>query len=158
MNPKKIFSLVALMSAVSLCADVNVTPTIVVRSQGLNGVRKLTGLTDKVHKYERTYNVNIAAQVEYDQTFKANAIANALFGTDFDNCSIKIQGSEVADRNANAWLADYFYLAPDYNSSFSITPKIQNALVDLDLYWDLIISIEGFMYASMANQLDKMES
>jgi hypothetical protein len=143
MNPKKIFSLVALLSAASIYADVNVTPTIVARSQGRNAVRKLTGLTDKVHKYEKGFNVNIAGQVEFDQTFRANAIANSLFGADYSGCEIKIQGSQVADRDAKAWLADYFYLAPDYNSSFSITPKIQNALVDLDLYWGLDNIYEG---------------
>jgi hypothetical protein len=143
MNPKKNFSLVALLSAASIYADVNVTPTIVARSQGRNAVRKLTGLTDKVHKYEKGFNVNIAGQVEFDQTFRANAIANSLFGADYSGCEIKIQGSQVADRDAKAWLADYFYLAPDYNSSFSITPKIQNALVDLDLYWGLDNIYEG---------------
>ncbi len=142
MNPKKFFSLAALLSAVSLCADVNVTPTYVVRSQGSNAARKLTGLSGKVHKYEKGFNVNIAGQLEYDQSFRASAITQALFGNDY-TCEIKVQGSQVADRDAKAWLADYFYLAPDYNSQFTVTPKIQNALLDLDVYWGLDDIYEG---------------
>ena len=133
---QRINSLAILLSLASMqAAALEVSPTIVARSQGRDAARKLVGVTDKVHLYDRGWYMNASAMPEYEQTFKGGKIARALFGSDVQSCeTILVQGSAVANRNANAWLADYFYLAPDYNSSFSIKPKIENFLVDLDLY------------------------
>jgi len=52
----------------------------------------------------------------------------------------------VASRDAKAWLADYFYLACDYNGSFSINPLIQNVVVDLDVYFGMDEWVEGMYF------------
>lgn len=130
----------------SVYAARDVTPTIINRSQGRDGAWKLAGLAEKVHlnsDEEETY-MNFDAAIAYGRSFRSNRIAECLFGDDLINCnSIKIQGSDVADRHANAWLADYFYLAPDYDSDFSIRPQVQNALVNLDLFVGLDGWVDG---------------
>jgi len=111
-------------------ANTEVTPTIVARSQGRDAMRKLVGVSGQVHQYDAGRYVNLTAMPEYTQTFRGNRIARCLFGNDVDNCgNVKIQGSAITgeDRCDNAWLADYFYLPPDYNSHFTIEPRIQNA-------------------------------
>ena len=51
-----------------------------------------------------------------------------------------VEGSQAAQRNHHAWLADYFGLAPDFKSTVSIKPHITtiagyfNAYVDLERY------------------------
>src|SRR2546427_6350204 len=122
MNLLKFISLFLSLSITSaLIADV--TPTIIARSQGRNGALKLAGLADKVHLYDESNYVNADAALVYSQTFRNDEIAECLFGNDLSECSILIQGSSVANRNPRAWLADYFYLPPDYNASFSIEPR-----------------------------------
>lgn len=141
MNHK--FMFLALISA-SAYADREVTPTFVARSQSLDGARKLVGVTDKVHQYDIGCYWNFSIMPEYTQSFNNNKIALSLFGDDLVNCNqIRIQGSGVSDRNSKAWLADYFYLPPDYDSYFSVNPTIQNVLVDLDLYIGLDDAVRG---------------
>lgn len=53
----------------------------------------------------------------------------------FDRRTILVQGSQVSNRNQRAWLADYFYLPPDFNSALNFSPKISNVIVDFDLYF-----------------------
>src|SRR3990172_3581065 len=121
-------------------ANTEVTPTIVARSQGRDAMRKLVGVSGQVHQYDAGRYVNLTAMPEYTQTFRGNRIARCLFGNDVDNCgNVKIQGSAITgeDRCDNAWLADYFYLPPDYNSHFTIEPRIQNFLVDFDAFINL---------------------
>ncbi len=119
-------------------ADSQVTPTFVTRSQGRDGVRKLVGVADQIYREHAGDYKNFSVMLEYTQSFKGDDIAKRMFGNDLD-CKkkrITIQGSSIQgdDRDPNAWLADYFYLAPDYNSCFTINPRIKNFLVDLDLY------------------------
>lgn len=146
MQFSKITFLVSLLCAAgSVLADV--TPTIVARSQGRNAVDKVAGLTEKVHLYDEGTYVNVDATVGYAQTFKANKIAKALFGADVSSCGrILVQGTLAPSRDANAWLADYFYLPPDYNSSFCIKPKIENFLADLQIYVGLDKVLRGLYF------------
>src|SRR5579872_112743 len=130
---RKLLLLVSLATS-SLSAEL-VTPTYVVRSQGSDAARKLAGVSDKVHLYDIGRYVNFAATLEYSRSFAPHKIARSLFGDDIADCNkILIQGSAVAERDAKAWFADYFYLAPDYNSYFSVTPRIYNVMADLDLF------------------------
>lgn len=129
--------LMTLLASGVLNAALEVTPTYIARTQALDGSRKLVGVADKVHQYDAGCYVNFSVMPEYTQTMNQKKIGKALFGDDLVDCNkIIIQGSAIQGtaRNPNAWLADYFYLAPDYNSEFSIEPRIQNILVNLDLY------------------------
>jgi hypothetical protein len=90
----------------------------------------------------------------YAQSFRSNDLCHCLFGTDIvgtpdnsacgacpnscaigcDRCTIQIEGSLVANRDANAWLADYFYLPLDFQGTISFKPEIKNFLLDLNMY------------------------
>ncbi len=144
---QKITSLAFLLSFISMqAATIEVTPTIVARSQGRDASRKLVGVTEKVHLYDHGWYMNVSAMPEFTQSFKEDRISRLLFGDDLVGCRILLQGSAVADRDAKAWLADHFFLAPDYNGYFSVEPVVQNFLVDFDLYLGLDDWVEG-MYA-----------
>lgn len=146
----KMLALLSFLCIASLYADRSVTPTIAARSQGRDATRKLVGVSDKVHQYDAGQYYFFSATPEYTRTFRANRIAECLFGDDLfcTDCgnSIKIQGSDVADRDSKAWLADYFYLPPDYDAQFSVQPQIQNVLVDLDFYVGLDEWKEGLYF------------
>jgi hypothetical protein len=146
MNHKSLFALILLSCMASVNAGRDVTPTIINRSQGRDAALKVAGLAEKVHlnsDEESTY-ANFNVNLGYAQSFRSNRIAECLFGDDLVGCnSIKIQGSEVADRNAQAWLADYFYLPTDYDASFSINPKVQTGLANLDLFVGLDGWVDG---------------
>ncbi len=147
MNHKSLLTLALLSCVISLYADRNVTPTIITRSQGRDGALKIAGLSEKVHLYDENNYVNIDGTVGYQRSFRDKKIAECLFGSDVQGCgAILVQGSEVANRDANAWLADYFYLPPDFNSNFTISPRIQNFIVNLDLYVGLDDIMEGLYF------------
>lgn len=64
-----------------------------------------------------------------------------------DCCSfIKVQGSKVPNRSANALLADNFYLPTDFSSEISLCPRVENFLVDLNLYLGLDEWCEGMFF------------
>ena len=101
---------------------------------------------------------------EYTQSFRGSRLARNLFGSDVCPCGkkygLKIQGRGIAKdpdftytdpdaaggpavipnpflpekRDAKAWLADYFYLPQDFESTVCFNPQIKNFLVDLDLF------------------------
>ncbi len=147
MNYKSL-SVIALLSCVAaLYADRQVTPTIINRSQGRNAALKVAGLSEKVHLYDEGKYVNFDGTVAYERSFRDHHLAECLFGDDLVDCnSILIQGSDVANRNAKAWLADYFWLPPNFDASFSIKPSIQNVLVNLDVYVGLDEWVEGMYF------------
>lgn len=144
----KTLLLTAFLCISSLFGESGVTPTFVARSQSSDASRKLVGVVDKVHLMDAGFYANFSAMPEYTKSMNGKKIAQALFGCDLvgDCNKILVQGSSVANRNEKAWLADYFYLAPDYDSYFTVDPVIQNFLVDLDLYIGLDQVVEG-MYA-----------
>ncbi len=147
-------SLVVAFICLSLRADTSVTPTYVVRSQSFNRLLQLVGtigwghtdLSDMDHFYGST-----SALVGYSQSFSNNEIAHCLFGDSITcdtlgNNKIIVQGSNVADRNNCAWLADNFYLNCDYNGSFSFEPSISNLLVDFGFYAGLDAWVQGMYF------------
>ena len=133
--------------ATALHADRESTPTIVNRSQGRDSSHKVCALAEKVHLYDTDNYVNLAATVQFSRSFRADRLAECLFGDDLVNCnSILIQGSDVSSRHAKAWLAENFYLPPDYNGSFCIKPRIHTFVADLDLYVGLDEWLRGLYF------------
>ncbi len=149
---KKIFSMALLASASIVVADnscctscnndcCEVSPYIYNRSVSENAARELAGWTGHVNlaDMDRHYG-SFSITPEYTRSFSPGKIANRLFNCDLTNCcGINIVGS-TATPVANAktdWLADYFYLQKDYKGGFSVKPVMQNALVDLNLYWGM---------------------
>ena len=147
MNHKSLSAFILLGCIGSAYADRDVTPTIINRSQGRDAALKVAGLSEKVHLYDEDNYINVDGTVAYGRSFRAQRLSECLFGDDLINCqSIKVQGSDVANRDAKAWLADYFYLPPDYDSDFSIDPQVQTVLVNLDLYVGLDEWLEGLYF------------
>ncbi len=89
---------------------------------------------------------SLSMMPEYTRTFNGDDISQCLFGSDVCNGTILVQGSDVADRNDRAWLADYLYLSPDFNGQFSINPVIQNFLIDFDFYWGMDKVVQGLYF------------
>jgi len=90
---------------------------------------------------------------EYAQSFKPCRIASSLFGEALVNGGLDISGSRkgyttaaptvFVARGSKEILADYFGLAPDFQSRVTFKPKIQNFVLDLGLYLGLDELWEG---------------
>ena len=112
----------------------DITPYFSIRSQGLNTPRHMSGLVQQVFANNETnLHGTLAAVFSYSRSFDNNDITRCLFG---NSCcpTISISGSRVADRGANDWLADYFFLPTDFKSSLSFSPRIDNVLLDFNFF------------------------
>lgn len=146
---KKLYSLVLVISAYA-AADVAVVPLVNYRSQGQDLARELSGWGPYVNLVSDGSNYGtFAITAEYAQSFNNTQIAQCLFG-DLACCnsqcplaSVKISGSHVANRGAQDWLADYFYLPTDFQSVVTFTPSIQNAIFDLNFFMGLDKWVNG---------------
>jgi hypothetical protein len=132
----------AILASTSIYAATDITPTIVIRSQAFDKTRRVAGETHHTHldRQDNDYYGIFSITPAYYQTFRANRLAHCLFGDDLqgDDCStLKIQGSQVANRDPKAWLADYFYLPTSYDGTITFKPQIKNILADFDFYLGL---------------------
>ena len=85
--------------------------------------------------------------LEYTRSFRPYGMAQFLFGCDLMGCNtLAIQGAAVEDRLSCAWLADYFGLSPRFDSRVSFCPRIENVIVNLDLYIGLDEWTEGLYF------------
>jgi hypothetical protein len=159
----------------ALCAtgvvSATTIPYLAPRSQGINGARELVGWQSQINKWDMCCNYgSFSITPEYGQTFRPHRITEALFsdalvGNDSchnhcdstchndcsdDDCNscdkILIQGSQVADRNAKALMAENFYLPTDYSSEITFKPKVQNFIVDFNYYQGLDEWAEGLYF------------
>ena len=116
-----------------------VTPKFTIRSQGSNVPRRVMGSIGKRDLYgvDNSY-WTFSLTPEFTDSFDSAKIAQCLFGDSLcDDHYLKIQGSQVQDRDSNALLADYFYLPTDFDSILYFEPRIRNALVDINFYLGL---------------------
>lgn len=130
-------SIFLLLSAGACLAAQNVVaPYYSIRSQSFNSARKVAGQVGHVNLPDMQENYkNFYMAVEYDRSWKPSHIAQCLFGDKINECgTLKIQGSRVGSRDANALLADYFYLPTDFDSEVTFKPRISNFLFDFQLY------------------------
>lgn len=137
---KKIRILILLMMASKTLNAV--IPVAIPRSQSVNLARETVGWQYLINlcDMEEIYGA-FAVIPEFTQTFRAGRLANEIFGADA-SCSrcdgtIAISGSAVANRGNRDWLADYFGLPRDFQSTLTFKPRIQNFLVDFDFYLGL---------------------
>ncbi len=149
---KKTLAIAMLLSGVSALADNKATPTLVYRSQGFHADRqKMVGMVGHTDMYDgESWYGTFDLGVGYMRSFREDRIARCLFGEDL-NCSdcpptIKVQGSSVSSRESNAWLADNLYLPCNFDGSFSVSPRIQNVVVDLDFYLGLDEWVNGMYF------------
>lgn len=70
------------------------------------------------------YDYTFITSLNYGQSYKGENIARDLFGSSVLN----ISGSQVPNRKAGDILADNFGLAPDFQSTISFSPSIENTI------------------------------
>ncbi len=134
----------------------NVAPYYSIRSQSSNTALHYAGLTGHIHLFDmEKMHGTFAVTPAYFQSFRPDAITKCLFGTTAlgggttgNQCcdTINISGSlaegltgtppnqTINARPAHHLLADYFFLPTDFKSTVKFSPKVQNFLLDLDLY------------------------
>ncbi len=114
---------------------------IITRSQSLDLPRFMVGWTNQTFLPENKGRYGAFAVIpQYNHSIFNHAIATELFGEDSisrcDEITIGISGSQVGGRKAKDWLADYFGLPTDYQSTVSLKPKFSSFIFDIDFYLD----------------------
>lgn len=134
----------------SYSATTTVVPYFPIRSQGLNTPRHLVGLIQQlyVRPFDNLYGT-INATLFYNRSFNSSDISQALFG--IKDCeTITIAGSQVTNRLATDWLADYFYLPTDYKSTISFKPIVDNIGAEFEFFVSLDEWTPGLYFAVYA--------
>lgn len=148
--------------------DFRVAPFVQWRSQGRDTARKLIGTTSHhVYLYDMesfygTFNMT----PQYDQSFNNDGLLECYFGSSLTNCnSLVIAGTTAASLDVNKdWMAENFYLPRDFRSVITFSPKVQNFLVDFNLFVGLDEWVKGLyfrVYGPVVNNrvtLDPCES
>jgi hypothetical protein len=134
--------------ATTACA---VSPFIYYRSQSVDAARDLVGITQYINRYNnKDLYCIFSFTPEYTHSCNAHDIAQCLFGKEYTNgCSgatIHVSGSHVAQRGQHDWLADYFYLPTDYQSTLHFKPEISNAMADFSFYIGLDELLPGLYF------------
>ncbi len=152
---KKLMCLTALISTVTLMGN-GTTTNIVPRSQSFNAARQIVGWDDVNwginRKPEDKWYASLNLAFEYSRTFRDNSLAYAFFGNDLicgvcdDASAIQISGSAVPSRPNNAWLADYFGLPMDFQSTVTFKPSITNYILDFSFYAGLDNWVDGLYF------------
>jgi len=130
--------------------EFRVAPFVQWRSEGRDTARKLVGTTSHhvyLHDMESFYGTfNITPQ--YDQTFRANNLLECYFGSSLTNCnSITIAGTQAPALDVRKdWMAENFYLPRNFKSTIEFSPKVQNFLVDFNLYVGLDEWVKGLYF------------
>lgn len=121
---------------------------VALRSPTVDAARDMIGWTRETYLCcPEDYYATFAVTPQYTKSFNPNRLARCLLGNCFDDsCSkptITISGSQVNGRGANDWLADYFGLAPDYESTVKLDPVIDSFLFDMNLFVGLDRVVSG---------------
>lgn len=148
---KNFLSLTVLMGTAAFAADSSraVAPYLNFRSQSENAARELVGWSNYINKTnEESHYGSFSVTPEYTRSFKSNSLAESLFGCFFfQNCNkLFISGSNVTVRDPKDILADWLYLPSRYEGNITLAPRIENALVDLDLYWGMDKWAQGLYF------------
>ena len=138
-----LLSVLAANSLYAACFDEpkGAHPYFSIRSQSTDSARDIVGLTHKIHlnDYDDCWYGVFSATGQYTRSFRSDRIAQCLFGSDLvcENSDpvINVTGSRVANRDfEHDWLADYFGLPTDFESKLRFRPRVDNVIVDLDLF------------------------
>jgi len=151
-HTKIILFLLSCALACIMHAEKKVITLIRPRSASTNAALELVGLDRQIyipHQENQFYAVATVTP-EAIKTFRPARIAQCLFGDDvlicpkhlLEGCPEKracqnvflVSGSRVPDRDCHAWLADYFGLPTDFQSSVHIRPRVHSLVADFNLY------------------------
>jgi hypothetical protein len=124
--------------------------TFIPRSQGDNTARELAGWQQKLFLcYDANY-AAIASTIAYTRSLETDCIANRLFsstrltfsGSQFNSLCQPSEGT-LNKRKSQDIVADYFGLPTNFTGTLSIKPHIENAIIDINLYFGLADSLPG---------------
>lgn len=122
------------------------------RSQSTYAPRELVGITQYINQDSSDLYAVFANTLAYTRSFQQNPIADSLFDDDLRTptlSALDITGSGAPGRDATKnWLADYFGLPRDFNSTVKFDPIISNCLVDFYGYIGCNNVIKG-LYATI---------
>jgi hypothetical protein len=118
------------------------------RSQGINLERILAGWEEIAHSpTNENFYSTYAIAAEVATSFRPERVNQCLFGEDVIRRnrnetewkdSIRISGSHTENRLPNKdWLADYFGLPTDFQSTVRFRPRVNNYIVDTQLFFGL---------------------
>jgi hypothetical protein len=150
---KQIFRIPFALAMLCSCGAHGITlPYLSIRSQSANAAREIVGWQTQINQANQcaTYG-SFTITPEYTRSFHPNQIAQALFGDIItENCceraSFKIQGTKVASRNPKALMAENFYLSTKYDGTVTVEPRIENFLIDFNMYLGLDGWHEGLFF------------
>ena len=112
-------------------------------SNALNAVKTVYIPRSQGHAPSMTcmpaYDYALIMSLNYGQSYHNNLIACDLFGTS----KLTISGSQVPNRAASDLLADNFGLAPDFQSTLTFKPSIENLVYALYFNKPLDYMIQG---------------
>jgi hypothetical protein len=142
--------LAVVLQAATSMVHARVAPFVQWRSEGRDTARKLVGTTSHhVYLYDMesfygTFNMT----PQYDQSFRADGLIQCLFGADLiDKNTLTITGTAATPTNITKdWMAENFYLPRDFKSTIHFSPKVQNFLVDFNLYVGLDEWVKGLYF------------
>jgi hypothetical protein len=129
------------------------TPYFSIRSQSEDLARALVGYANDYHI--RIFDTcdcygSFAITLEGTRSFKADRLARCLFGDSLaSNCdcpTIRVSGSQVANRLTRDWLADYFGLPVDFASTITVKPRVSQFIADFDLWVGLDCWAQGLYF------------
>jgi len=152
---KQLLCLTALVSAGQLFAVAGTVSKIIPRSQSFNAARQMIAWNNPdwgINRYPQDkYYASFNATFAYTRTFRSNSLTRALFGDDVvcgpcDDLGIHISGSAVPNRASTDWLADYFGLPRDFQSTVTFKPMISNFILDFSFYAGLDSWIDGLYF------------
>ncbi len=133
---------------ISSCMFTQAYSSLAHRSQTVDLARYMVGWANQVYLPDADYfNFSFAVIPQFRQTVSEHRVARTLFGDDCltQQCcpTITISGSTVSGRNATDWLADYFGLPTDYQSTVKFKPNIDEFIFDMSLYIGLDRILSG---------------
>jgi hypothetical protein len=123
-----------------------------IRSQSVNAPREYVGWQPYIFipDQDRFYgSANLT--FEYSRSFRSKAIAECLFenslvGSNECGSLIKVSGSTVENRGSRDWLADYFGLPTDFQSTLQFNPVIDNYILDFNFFFGFDEFIPGLFF------------
>lgn len=157
MNKYSIILLYIGLYTIHVQADCPVIQLFSPRGQEVDAARELVGLTNHICIFdmEKFYGT-VAVTPAYYQSFNSD-ITQAFFGNSLNTCqspTIKISGSDVANRGSQDWLADYFGLPTDFESNLFFNPRISNYVLDFYVYLGLdewLCGLFAFLHTPVVN-------
>lgn len=112
---------------------------LVPRSQGANIAKDLVGWQDLIYACRDCNYITTAHSLEYTQSFRDYRLAQYLFG----NCSLNFAGSKIKDRTKCQLIADYFGLSDKFQGALKVSPLIENAILQNQVFFGLNNILKG---------------